>query len=157
VGNGNFNIIFDGERQWRGRPGEYSDAAIECCLVLRSLFHLPLRATQGFVEGMIRLLDLDIAASDYTLLCKRAGQLKIELKALAKDTPMDIVVDSTGLKFFGEGEWNVRTHGKSKRRSWRKLHLGVNANTHEIEGFALTDNNVHDGDEIDHILPNVSL
>ena len=66
----------------RGRPQEYGDAAIECCLVLRSLFHLPLRATQGFVEGMIHLLDLNIDAPDYTLLCKRASRLKIDLQAL---------------------------------------------------------------------------
>jgi len=61
---------------------EFSDAAIECCLILRSLFHLALRGTQGFIEGMIQLLNLDIEAPHYTLLCKRAGDLKIDLNAL---------------------------------------------------------------------------
>jgi len=75
-------------RKGRGRPQEYSDAAIECCLVLRSLFHLTLRATQGFVEGMIHLLELDISAPDYTLLSKRSGNLKVSLRALASKDPV---------------------------------------------------------------------
>lgn len=147
----------DRRHEGRGRPEEFSDAAIECCLVLRSLFHLPLRATQGFVEGMIQLLDLKIEAPHYTLLCKRAGDLKVDLKALPKKGRLDIVIDSTGLKIYGEGEWKVRTHGKSKRRQWRKLHLAVNPTTHEIVGLELTDNKTHDCDAIDATLPDLPL
>jgi hypothetical protein len=143
--------------QGRGRPKEYSDAAIECCLVLRSLFHLPLRATQGFVEGLIHLLEIDIDAPDYTLLCKRAPNLKIDIKSLTSEAPINIVVDFTGLKIYGEGEWKVRCHGKSKRRGWRKLHLAVNPDTHEIVGLELTDHKTHDCDKIDDVLPNQNL
>ncbi len=145
------------ERQGRGRPEEFSDAAIECCLLLRSLYHLPLRATQGFIEGMVSLLDLEIEAPDYTLLCKRAGNLSIALKALPTSKSLDVVVDSTGLKVYGEGEWKVRTHGKSKRRSWRKLHLAIDPTTHEIVGCELTDNKTHDCDVIDEVLPQQEL
>lgn len=141
-----------GRHKGRGRPEEYSNAAIECCLVLRSLFHLPLRATQGFVEGMIHLLSLDIKAPNYTLLCKRASNLKIDLRALSSNEPINIVVDSTGLKIFGEGEWKMRCHGKSKRRSWRKLHLAVNPDTHEIIGCEITDHRTHDCEKIDALL-----
>lgn len=145
------------QRTGRGRPEEYSDTAIECCLVLRSLFHLPLRATQGFVEGMIHLLDLKIKAPDYTLLCKRSSHLKVDLKSLPSKEPINIVIDSTGLKVYGEGEWKMRCHGKSKRRSWRKIHLAVNPDTHEIVGCELTDHKTHDCDKINDVLPNQAL
>jgi len=141
----------------RGRPQEYSDAAIESCLVLRSLFQLPLRATQGFAEGMIQLLDLDVDAPDYTLLCKRASGLKIALQALPAKGRINIVADSTSLKIFGEGEWKTRCHGKAKRRSWRKLHLAINPDSHEIVGCALTSERTHDCEKIDDILPNQRL
>lgn len=147
----------DKPRSGRGRPEEYSDAAIKCCLVLRSLYHLPLRATQGFVEGMIHLLNLDIKAPDYTLLSKRSGDLKVLLKALPSKEPINIVVDSTGLKIFGEGEWKMRCHGKSKRRSWRKIHLAVNSDTHEIVGCEVTDHKTHDCDKMDDVLPDHKL
>lgn len=141
----------------RGRPEEFSDAAIECCLTLGSLFHLALRGTQGFIEGMIQLLNLDIEAPHYTLLCKRAGDLKIDLNALPTTGRLDVVIDSTGLKIYGEGEWHVRTHGKSKRRGWRKLHLAINRATHEIVGLELTDHRTHDCEAIDAVLPNQPL
>lgn len=167
INRGNITIWFDEEslNSWssnklhvgRGRPEEYSDSAIECCLVIRSLFHLPLRATQGFVEGMIQLLDLTIEAPDYSLLCKRAENLKINLKSLPQKGAIDVVVDATGLKVFGEGEWKTRCHGKQKRRKWKKLHLAVNAETHEIVGCELTDSNTHDCEVIDKILPNQEL
>ena len=147
----------DKPRQGRGQPQEYSDAAIECCLVLRSLFHLPLRATQGFVDGLIHLLNLEIKAPDYTLLCKRSGNLKVALRELPSREPINIVVDSTGLKIFGEGEWKMRCHGKLKRRSWRKIHLAVNSDTHEIVGCEVTDHRTHDCEKISDILPNSPL
>lgn len=145
------------EHEGRGRPEKFSDAAIECCLLLRSIYHLPLRATQGFIQGLVGLLGLEIDTPDYTLLCKRASKLSIDLKMLTTSTPIDIVVDSTGLKVYGEGEWKVRCHGKSKPRSWRKLHLAVNPKSHEIIGCELTDHKTHDCEVIDNILPQQEL
>jgi IS5 family transposase len=167
VDRGNITIWFDAAsiKTWasakirggRGRPEEFSDSAIECCLVIRSIFRLPLRGTQGFVEGMIHLLGLDLEAPHYTLLCKRASELKTDLKALPTRGELHIVIDSTGLKIYGEGEWRMRCYGKSKRRSWRKLHLAVNPVTHEIVGCELTDHTTHDCEVIDLALPRQQL
>jgi hypothetical protein len=167
INRGNITIWFDEGTlsSWKsskrtdkkGRPEEYSDTAIECCLILRSIFHLPLRSTQGFVEGMIKVLKFDFKAPNYTLLCKRAGKLQISLKSLPTKEPINIVIDSTGLKIFGEGEWKMRTHGKSKRRSWRKLHLAINPDSHEIVGCDISDHKTHDCEKIDALLPDQPL
>jgi IS5 family transposase len=167
INRGNITIWFsdDAIEGWksskrgegRGRPEEFSDEAVECCLLLRSLYHLPLRAAQGFVEGMMSLLQLPLEAPHYTLLCKRAGKLSIDLKSLRTSKPLNVVIDSTGLKVYGEGEWKMRCHGKSKRRTWRKLHLGVDPTTHEIVGCELTDQKTHDCEVIDDVLPDQNL
>ena len=130
----------------RGRSFIYSDTYIELALTIRTLFHLPLRATQGFLEGLVFLLGLNLQVSHYSRLSRRASSLDIQLNTL-KNTgknPTDIVIDSTGLKIFGEGEWKIRTHGKQKRRTWRKYHVSVNPTTHEVTAVELTEANVHD-------------
>lgn len=134
------------EKKKRGRPCLYSDAYIELALTLRTLFRLPLRATQGFLEGLIYMLGLNLQVSHYSRLSRRACTLNIKLNTL-KNTgkkPTDLVIDSTGLKIFGEGEWKMRTHGKQKRRTWRKYHVSINPVTHEVTAIELTEANVHD-------------
>lgn len=157
INRGNLTIWFseDAIKNWyhkpeknkkRGRSFIYSDSYIELALTIRTLFHLPLRATQGFLEGLIFLLGLNLQVSHYSRLSRRAGNLDIQLNAL-KNTgkkPTDLVIDSTGLKIFGEGEWKMRTHGKQKRRTWRKYHVSVNPATHEVTAMELTEANVHD-------------
>ena len=124
----------------RGRPEEYSDAAILCGLTLKALFKLSYRATEGFLRSLITLLGLKIRCPDYSLLCKRQKTLSIPKHRKASSSePLHIVVDSTGLKVYGEGEWKVRQHGHSKRRVWRKLHIAINSETQSIESFVLTD------------------
>lgn len=132
--------------QKRGRPIIYSDTYIELALTIRTLFHMPLRATQGFLEGLVFLLGLNLQVSHYSRLSRRASTLNIQLNTLknAGKKPTDLVVDSTGLKIFGEGEWKMRTHGKQKRRTWRKYHVSVNPATHEVTAIELTEANVHD-------------
>lgn len=95
---------------------------------------------------MIFLLGLNLQVSHYSRLSRRAGTLNIQLNTLkrAGKKPTDLVVDSTGLKIFGEGEWKMRTHGKQKRRTWRKYHVSVNPTTHEVTAIELTEANVHD-------------
>lgn len=137
----------------RGRPFYYTDAVIELCLVLRYLHHLPLRATQGFVQGILSMMALTMRAPDYSLLCKRGGHQSIDLRRFRPETPIDIVVDATGLKVFGEGEWKVRTHGKNKRRVWKKIHISADASTHEIIAIRATDSKVADCDELPNLLP----
>jgi hypothetical protein len=123
-----------------GRPPKYSDMAIECGLTLKGLFKLTFRSTQGFIKSLMNLLKIELEVPDYTLLCKRQKTLSVDLKRSTKqDEPLHILVDTTGLKVYGEGEWKVRQHGWMKHRLWRKLHLAVNGESQEIEAFELTD------------------
>jgi hypothetical protein len=135
-----------------GRPYIYSDTAIECLLVLRELFRLPYRQTEGLGRALVKLMQIELTIPDFTSLAKRAGKLGISLDVTRCQGPIDVVVDSTGLKVFGEGEWKMRKHGKSKRRTWRKLHLVVNPLTQEIEAEVLTENSEADADQVEHLL-----
>lgn len=126
-----------------GRPYIYSEDAIICALTLRSLYNLPLRALQGFMESLKFILKLSISIPSYTQICRRSQKLKI-YKKISYKKPVDIVFDASGFKIYGEGEWKVRTHGKDKRRVWKKLHIGICPDTHEIIMQKLTDSNVHD-------------
>jgi len=139
----------------RGRAKTYSDLAIETALTLRGLLRLPLRQTQGFIEGLFKLLDLKLDAPSYSTLSRRADGLGIDLAALTGKSPVNVVVDATGLKVFGEGEWKMRTHGKDKRRTWRKLHIAINRETHEIIALTLTESNVHDSMETKSLLDQI--
>lgn len=130
----------------KGRPQEYSDDAILCALFIRTIYHLPLRALEGFLYSLVSLLNLPIKIPSYTQICRRAKTLGRALKKLSNRRPCDIVFDSTGLKVYGEGEWKVRQHGASKRRVWRKLHLGMDPDSKEIIVANLTNNGVGSGD-----------
>jgi len=137
----------------RGRPTLYSDLAIEFCLTIKALFKLPLRATQGFVQSIFKIMNISLPVPDYTSLCKRQKTLKITLtKQKQRNKKLHIVVDSTGLKVFGEGEWKVRKHGKEKRRTWLKLHLAIDESTNSIEAAMLTADDVHDCETLSNML-----
>ena len=139
-----------------GHPFVYSDTAIESMLILRELFRLPYRQTEGLGRSLSKLMGVDVAIPDYTSLAKRAAALGVSLDVADRKGPIDVVVDSTGLKVFGEGEWKTRKHGVSKRRTWRKLHLAVNPDTHEIEAEVLTENSGTDADQVDPMLAQIS-
>ena len=149
-----------------GKGAVYHDDAILCALCLRSVFGLALRQTQGFLHSLAAMLELGVEVPHYSTLSRRASGLKVPAQCLNRhnqSSPLHLVIDSTGLKVFGEGEWKVRTHGVGKRRVWRKLHLGVDAASGEILAHELTMNNVHDGpvlpgllDQIDKPLDQVS-
>lgn len=130
----------------RGRPRLYSDAAIECALVIRAVFHLSLRATQGFLESVLTIMRVQLPVPDYTTLCRRQRGLDVHVGSAAFARPRHIVIDTTGLKVFGAGEWNLRKHGmrRGRRRIWRKLHLGVDETTKEIVAVDLTTSRLHD-------------
>lgn len=141
-----------------GRPFIYSDLAIETLLTLRELFRLPYRQTEGLGKALAKLMQAEIAIPDFTLLAKRSGKLKVGSSANqpAPAGPIDVVIDSTGLKVYGEGEWKTRQHGVGKRRTWRKLHLAVDPQTHEIVAQTLTDNATHDADQVEPLLDQVA-
>lgn len=127
----------------RGSQYEYSDMAIVTMLTLKHLLKLPYRATAGFGQSLFELMKISLAMPDYSTLCRRAKTLKVNLSK-RNQPATHIVIDSTGLKVYGEGEWKVRKHGYSKRRTWRKLHLSINPETHEIVAERLTSNSVAD-------------
>ncbi len=136
---------------WRqppsGRPGgqrRYSDIAIVTALTLRTVFHLPLRQTEGFVASLISLMDLGLDTPDYSTLSRRAGTVVVPPLVHVHSGPIHLVIDSTGLKMLGDGEWLAHKHKTSnKRRSWRKLHLGVDAEG-MIVAARLTDSGADD-------------
>jgi len=129
----------------RGRPDIYSDDAIRCGLMIRAVFRTPLRALQGFLKSLIIILGLDLTCPHYSVFCRRAKGLRIPLRKLLKPgEKLNIIFDSTGLKVFGEGEWKVRKHGYSKRRTWRKVHVGMCADSGQVVVSALTSNSVSD-------------
>lgn len=138
----------------RGRPQEYSNVAIECCLILRQVYKLPLRQTQGFLDSLIQLLNLNIHAPDYSNISKRSVTLKLQKLTNTVDAGSHIIVDSTGLKVFGKDEWHQQKHAVKARRTWRKLHLGVDEN-HHIVACKLTDNSVGDSSAIEDLLNQV--
>jgi len=129
----------------RGAQFQYSDLAVECLLTLRAVYHLPLRATEGFAHSLFQLMHLDLPVPDYSTLCRRAATLRITLAKRAEG-PLNLVLDSTGLKVYGEGEWKVRKHGYSKRRTWLKLHLAIDPQTHEIQAAMVSDPGVTDAE-----------
>jgi len=138
-----------------GRPFVYSDLAIETLLTLRELFRLPYRQTEGFGRALVKLMGVDVAIPHHTSLQKRAAKLGITIEVARPDGAIDLVVDSTGLKVYGEGEWKVKKHGADGHRTWRKLHLAVDPGTHMIVAQSLTENNIHDGDQVEPLLEQV--
>jgi hypothetical protein len=129
----------------RGRPKEYADEIIQCMLCLKAVYNLPFRAVEGFVKSLFLLQRITLKVPDYSLLCKRQKHLTITLpKSRRSGEGLHLVIDSTGLKVFGEGEWKTRQHGVTKKRLWRKLHLAINSKTQMIEAVELTELGVQD-------------
>jgi IS5 family transposase len=139
----------------RGAPRTYSDTAILCMAWLSAVYRLTLRATQGLMASVLRLLEVELPVADYTTLCRRRRKLAVSLPRRAKDEPLHVVVDATGVKVYGEGEWKVRRHGWSKRRTWRKLHVGIDAASGEIVAAAVTTNDFSDGQLLPALLDQI--
>jgi hypothetical protein len=129
----------------RGRPQRYSDLAITTVLVIKRVFRLTLRAAQGFIDSIFSLMKLPLRCPDYACVSRRAESVNIPFPPTRGETA-HLVIDSTGLRVFGEGEWKVKKHGQEKRRVWRKLHLAVDAGTHEVICAHLSLNNVTDAE-----------
>jgi hypothetical protein len=149
-------------RTTRGGQPWYSRLAILTALTLRAVFRLALRQTEGLIGSIIRLLGLDLAVPDHTTLSRRAATLEVprppsgSTDAVSQAEPMQLLVDSTGLKLCGPGEWLVEKHGTKTRRSWRKLHLGVDADTGQIVAPALTGREADDGAQVGPMLDQVA-
>jgi len=128
-----------------GRPDIYSDAAIRCGLMIKAVFRVALRALQGFIQSIFQLLGLQLICPHYSVFSRRAKDLQIPLRKLLKPgEKLNVIFDSTGIKVFGEGEWKVRKFGYCKRRTWRKVHIGMDADTGQIVVGAMSSGNVKD-------------
>ena len=141
-----------GPFEGRGRPKVYADAAIQCALVLNSVFPLNLRTTQGFLQSIVALMALDLPVPNYSTVSRRQSAVDVRLSVGPTDRPRHVVIDSTGLKIYGAGEWHIRKHRTLRRRTWRKLHLGVDETTKEIVAMDLTASNVHDARRLSSLL-----
>jgi IS5 family transposase len=129
----------------RGKPRIYSNVAILTALTVQQVFRLPLRGTEGFMTSILKQIGSERKAPDFSTLSIRGKTLpvKIRVRPITKE-PVHIVVDATGVKVYGEGEWKVRQHGLSKRRTWKKLHIGVDEKTGDILFGEATGNNTAD-------------
>ena len=141
-------------RTTRGGQSRYSALAIVTALTLRSVFRLALRQTEGLIGSIIALLGLDLAVPDHTTLSRRAEGLEV-VRPRPGSGPVHLLVDSTGLKLCGSGEWLLEKHGTKTRRAWRKLHIAVDADTGQIAAAALTSSDVDDASQVGALLDQV--
>ena len=139
----------------RGKPGLCSELAIQTCLTVKTLFRLPYRATEGLMKSLMRLNGLDLPVPDHTHMSRRAAQLAVKIPRRPRTGPVHVVVDSTGLKIFGEGEWKVRQHGVGKRRTWRKIHLAVDEAEKDIIGIEVTTADWGDNEVLPELLAQI--
>ena len=159
---GSLTIWFDPAMTWeaaptgkRGRQPAHGDAAIQTCLTMKVLFGMALRQTTGFVESLLRLIGLDWAVPDFSTLSRRQKTLKVNIPYRGSDGPLHLLVDSTGIKVEGEGEWNARKHGGSKRRVWRKIHIGIDEKSLEIRAAEFTTSDVGDPPMLPELLDQI--
>jgi hypothetical protein len=159
---GSLSIWFDPEMVWeaapsgrRGHQQAYSDAAIQACLTLKVLFGLPLRQTTGFVASLLKLVGLDWSVPDYSTLCRRQRTLSVAIPYKGSAGPLHLLIDSTGIKAEGEGEWSARKHGGPKRRLWRKIHIGIDAETLEIRAIEVTSSSIGDAPMLPDLLSQI--
>jgi hypothetical protein len=143
-------------RTTRGGQAHYSALAIKTALTLRAVFQLALRQTEGLIGSILQLLGLDLAVPDHSTLSRRTETLDVPKLCLSSREPVHLLVDSTGLRLCGPGEWLVEKHGTRRRRSWRKLHIGVDADTGQILASELTTADVDDGAQVEPLLDQIT-
>jgi hypothetical protein len=112
---------------------------------VKAVYRLAGRQCQGFLESIFEWMGIALPVPDHSTLSRRISQLSIRLPVVPKEGARHVVVDSTRVKVYGAGEWKTRQHGISKRRTWRKLHLGVDEATGAIRAAVVTSNDTHDG------------
>jgi hypothetical protein len=139
-----------------GRPAVFSDAAIQFCLKIKVLFKLSLRQTTGMVTSLLTLAMLNWAVPDYTTFCRRQKTLAVQIPYRRTDGPLNLLVDSTGIKFLGDGEWQARKHGVQGRRQWRKVHLAMDTATSDIRAVDFTPSSDGDSPVLPELLDQIT-
>jgi transposase len=164
IGRGSLTLWVDEDaiRSWRytgptqrGAQYHYTDTALSCVLTLRAVYHLALRAAEGLTQSVFALRAVSLPVPSYRTLSRRAAALSVALGALPRSAPLPLVIDASGFKVYGEGEWKVRQHGWSKRRTWRKLPLGVDEATGEIVAAVASEAGVSADDALPDIVVQV--
>jgi hypothetical protein len=139
----------------RGRSATYSDAAIQFCLSMKYLFGLPLRQSIGLVGSLLELSGLDWAAPDFSTVSRRQKTLQVVIPYRGRADALHLLVDSTGVKILGEGEWKTKKHGAEYRRQWRKVHIAIDAKSMEIRAFEITSNSIGDAPVLPALLDQI--
>ncbi|AXE31370.1 IS5 family transposase [Chromobacterium phragmitis] len=159
---GSLMIWLDRDMRWhasahgkRGRTPTFSDAAIQFCLTIKCLFNLALRQAVGMVQSLLKLEGMDWLTPDYSTVCRRQKHLQVAISCHPSTTGLHLLIDSTGIKMLGEGEWKMKKHGAEYRRQWCKVHLGIDAQTLEIRAIEVTDNTVGDAPMLPELLDQI--
>ncbi len=156
---GSLLIWLDKDMAWfaaksgkRGRSQTFSDAAIQFCLSIKCLFGLPLRQSLGMVESLLKQAGLDWPVPDFSTVSRRQKTLNVSIPYRPSCEGLHLLVDSTGIKMLGEGEWKRKKHGADYRRQWRKVHLGIDAETLEIRAIEVTSSSIGDAPMLPELL-----
>jgi hypothetical protein len=140
----------------RGRPQRYSEMVVETGLMLRLAFGRPWRQTEGMLASILRLLGLDLPVPDHTTFSRRSVDMTVAKAVRTATGPVNVVIDSTGLKVFGAGEWQREKHGGKGHRTWRKLHLAIDPETGDILASELTTTEDGDASQVGPLLDQIS-
>ena len=165
---GSLLIWLDKHMVWRapragrpGRPPVFSDDAIQFCLMVKVLFGLPLRQTTGMVASILQMARLDWSVPDFSTLSRRQKTISVDISSRRAAGPLNLLVDSTGIKFLGDGEWLARKHGTHRRRQYRKVHLAMDTATGDIRAVEFTSSREGDSpvlpDLLDQIPPDEQI
>jgi hypothetical protein len=139
----------------RGAPQVYSNEAIQMLLMMKAVYKLPYRSLEGFSRSIMKLMNLELRIPDHTTMSRRASKVKVRIPRKNRTGAIHLVVDSTGLKIYGEGEWKVRKHGTSQRRRWIKVHLGVDADEKDVLAVVVTEDDYHDCEVFEQLIEQV--
>jgi len=126
-----------------GREEKFSDIAILSLMLLKSLYRMPYRMLEGFARSLLRLMGVNLPVPHFTRICKRSKRLDIPTTTRGKKVT-DVVIDGSGIKIYGEGEWKVEQHGREKKKKWKKIHVAIDPETQELVLTDVTDKDKHD-------------
>jgi IS5 family transposase len=162
INRGDLTFWIDPNTKWTaeangksGRDRKFSDIAIQTCLTIKVLFNLPLRQTQGFMQSIIALAKLNWDAPNYSTLSRRQKDIDITIPYQPAPNGLHLLIDSTGIKIVGAGEWCHKKHGKQSRRQWRKVHIGIDADSQQIRAVGVTTSNVGDPSMLSDLLEQI--
>ncbi len=139
------------KKKKRGRPA-FSSSVIQAGWFLKTFYRCTLRALQGFLDSLIKLMKKDQRSPHYSVFCKRAAEAAARLPKLSQRRPTDLIIDSSGLKILGEGEWKDKVHRSRTRKSWIKLHIALDERTQEVTAAVVSDEYTSDSSALPFLI-----